>query len=1781
MKVPAVMSQTAYAVALVMLFAFAPGCSDSGDNGDVDVAEDSIDTSGELDTTPETIALSAESEWVGPTGLLVDVAAADLDITKIVFSVAQDDEEARNVFVDVASPFEFEVDPSLHALSEGPVTVTGLATLQDGGRVPTTSIELTVDVTAPTATAEATTDAPGVSFRFTDAVSGGDLFGSEVSGTFEAGAGTATLSEGSDYVRDTSTAGVLTIVITQPSNGLFTFELVPKDRAGNVGTPVVATHTHTDAIDEPPLVSITEPNAQTVLTGTASVTFALEAGGPLASSELGLSGVNGGASSATLNGGTRTGTIDTLPVEDGLATLSVTARDATDETGSDAILVTVDNLPPEVVSLTPEDGAALTGVVMVELTALDVGTGVASVEAHVDGAPNPLLTTPVEPAAGVATLVSGLELGLAPGTREVVFSVKDATGKVSEVSRTWTIAAGPPVATVTPTSSSVPTSGFPTVNIAIVGSAPANMAATLASVSVIHDGLNDVTSTLVMQDTGGGTATIDLPNAPPGTYSLSLTPSDTSGQLGSVVIRSYVVDALPPSVLLQAPVMGQFFTTGVPVIADASDNDEVSSVTLSITDGVSSNELTLLAPPFTASLPTSGLSDGLITVKASAIDRASNSDSAERTIFVDRTPPTIETVGPAATVQPATFQMTILANDTGGIGVKTATVRLGSATGDILAQQTMSDAMQFNLFLLTITTPVPGPTTLHISVADSLGNVATTSVDYTIDSGVPTAALAPPSGIRSSLTSVTVDVYGTGSGASTGDAVSTQSTLFVTKDGAPFSSFSTQNIDGDTFVINFTGLAAGLYTVTVTPRDSNGTGGTPTTVTYTLDPTPPSLSIVAPVANEAIGGQAVSVVLDPSDPGGLDSAVVTLTDANNLSVSETVSGFPWNVELDLAALVDGPATLTAVVTDLAGNPRTVSIAVRIDNQPPVINWMSPASGTSPGSNFLVRVSTSDAGSGLDRLEVHLDSPTGPLVGVDEIGGAPTSATFEAPTTVSQHGAVTLYARVSDLAGRVATTEAMYLIDTEPPTVSFSPPTGSVIAGNLSFTISLDDGTAAWDSGADNSATIASISATVSGQPFTSFTTATTANGIVVVLTDSPSGTVVFTLEPTDLAGNAAPPTQVIYVVDSLPPGIISTVPSDGDVGVSPVAEVTMTFSDTLVPSSVTDQSVTVSAGGVPIAGTLEVLSGPSRIVWRPAEPMVAYETIDVVVGDGIQFNSGPVLQADFPFDFSVGEFAFVERTMEFGLSDYRGDTAEDGERHGPGTTFADLDADGFPELVLTTGPGEPTLLFRNIPHPAGAGRSFEPAPFDTSRLDGGVGSVVADYDNDGDIDIYVCNYGTTNILYQNQLVETGSLSFVDVTDSTAPAGSGPSQQGVGYGVEGSDQLLLTMTCAWADVNRDGNLDLYAANHNGFFGNPDVGFKPGQRDTLWLNQGDGTFVDVTLDANVPGYLSATGATITSTQAYSSSNAVAFGDLNNDMWPDLIVTNKLRHSKDRDMIYINLGTDGAGDWLGYEVLNDDLSPVWGSTNLLSMGVDIADWDNDGDLDFYITDWGPFGQVPGPNELWLNQLSETGQLAFEQATCCTGVYSWGPQFQDFDNDGLLDLHVSTNSGYRDLMYRQLPNGAVEEVAAEWGIEQDENSRGNPIADFDGDGWLDLWIVNLETSSVFYQNLLGDGQSANNHWLHVSLVGDPTTVGALRSTRDAIGARIEVTADIDGSGTLKTLTRFVKSGSSNAASSSSLIAEFGLGLDTQVDVTVYWPSGATSTLSDVAADQRITITE
>ena len=531
----------------------------------------------------------------------------------------------------------------------------------------------------------------------------------------------------------------------------------------------------------------------------------------------------------------------------------------------------------------------------------------------------------------------------------------------------------------------------------------------------------------------------------------------------------------------------------------------------------------------------------------------------------------------------------------------------------------------------------------------------------------------------------------------------------------------------------------------------------------------------------------------------------------------------------------------------------------------------------------------------------------------------------------------------------------------------------------------------------------------------------------------------------------------------------------------------------------------------------------------------------------------------------VNAVTFVDVTNEAGIRFQHSSGTRSSllpEDMGSGAGFADIDNDGDIDLYIVNIPGPFTPdgatdkgnanalylnngdgTFTDITRAAGVGHQGY-----------GMGCVFADVDGDADLDLYLTNYGE-NVLYRNN----GNATFTDVTKIA------------GVGCD-----LWSTGAAFADVDGDTDLDLYVCNYVTYdlealeqmkeeslqsgkpvpsALNPHV-FEP-QDNVFYRNNGDGTFTDVTDETGI----AAVGG---------RSMQAIFSDFDNDNDLDLYVANDTTTNH----VYRN---DGGGSF------TDVSAESWAADFRGSMGLTAGDYDADGDTDLFMSHWvdeenalyrNLFVEDGDAKQIRFVDESYTAMLAEESIK----QIGWGTTFFDFDNDGDLDIFVTNGSTFQelrqpevlipqtDMLFRNNGDETFTDVSQETGIAALplRVGRGAAFGDYDNDGDVDIFVVNNHAPPTLLRN---DGGNRNN-WLQVKLIGAGTN-------RDAIGAKIQVKT------TDRTQVREIYAGDSYM-SFNSLIAEFGVGNATQIEtLQVTWQNGKTQKLHNVPANQRIRITQ
>ena len=510
------------------------------------------------------------------------------------------------------------------------------------------------------------------------------------------------------------------------------------------------------------------------------------------------------------------------------------------------------------------------------------------------------------------------------------------------------------------------------------------------------------------------------------------------------------------------------------------------------------------------------------------------------------------------------------------------------------------------------------------------------------------------------------------------------------------------------------------------------------------------------------------------------------------------------------------------------------------------------------------------------------------------------------------------------------------------------------------------------------------------------------------------------------------------------------------------------------------------------------------------------------------------------------------------------------ETNGSGVALIDYDNDGWMDIFLLNGSTFDALDGKEEPPHSALFHNNHDGTFTNVAAKAGVtndrwgyGVSVADYDNDGWPDIFVGNYGKNRLFHNNH-----DGTFTDVA-AKAGVELGNWSSGSSWGDYDGDGLLDLYVSGYVHIDRD-NLPIAGSKAMGYafcqYRGIGVNCGPrglrGEADHLFHNNGNGTFTDVTVKAGVEDK-----------ERYYGFTAI-FVDINGDGKPDLVVGN----DSEPNYLYVNKG-DGTFEDQSYAsgfALNES------GREIASMGIAAGDYENSGQVDFFITDFGDDYKVLFHND---------GDSSFTDVSYKAGVaqttipfVGWGDGFIDYDNDGWLDLfmvngHVypevdqhdwGTTFAERPLLFHNVPDSRGRKFeyvppVKDTGLAKVVSGRGLAYGDLFNDGKIDVIINPIDGPPVLLRNVNPD----HHHWVEVRLVGGP------KSPRDATCATVYLKAN-----GMRMRQDNLSSGS--YISSNDRTLHFGLGDATDGGTAeIYWPSGAKETVKLPDVDRIYTITE
>jgi enediyne biosynthesis protein E4 len=520
---------------------------------------------------------------------------------------------------------------------------------------------------------------------------------------------------------------------------------------------------------------------------------------------------------------------------------------------------------------------------------------------------------------------------------------------------------------------------------------------------------------------------------------------------------------------------------------------------------------------------------------------------------------------------------------------------------------------------------------------------------------------------------------------------------------------------------------------------------------------------------------------------------------------------------------------------------------------------------------------------------------------------------------------------------------------------------------------------------------------------------------------------------------------------------------------------------------------------------------------------------------------------------------FVDASREAGLEAFHdtcGSLAKDYlvETTGSGVALFDFNNDGLLDVLLVNGSSFEILDNPHVPrtssrlfHNNGNG-TFTDVTEESGLINHGWGTgvTIGDYDNDGYRDVFITNFGSNALFHNN-----GDGTFTNVTREA--------------GLESSN---WNMGCAWGDYDRDGRLDLYVSRYVDFdrtrITRPEADTYcryqgipvacgpqglPGLPDYLYHNEGDGKFREVSADVGIRD----TG------RAYGMG--VSWVDFDNDGWPDIYVANDSMPN----FLWRNK-RNGQFEEVGFEA---GCAVSADGRAQSSMGIAVGDYDNDGWMDLFVTNF-----AEDYSTLYHNNHGQFEDVTYQAGlgTVSYNQLKWGAGFVDFDNDGWKELFVAnghiypqadrTQSRYRQAnqLFCNLRNGRFDLVSGqEAGFTKPCSSRGAAFGDLENKGRIEIVVNNIDETPFLYRQK----RPNSGAWVRLKLVGT-------KCNRDAIGARITITAG--------GLTQIDEIRSADSyISSSDVRVHFGLGKALAIEqLQVRWPDGSVEKRTGLAINKE-----
>ena len=519
---------------------------------------------------------------------------------------------------------------------------------------------------------------------------------------------------------------------------------------------------------------------------------------------------------------------------------------------------------------------------------------------------------------------------------------------------------------------------------------------------------------------------------------------------------------------------------------------------------------------------------------------------------------------------------------------------------------------------------------------------------------------------------------------------------------------------------------------------------------------------------------------------------------------------------------------------------------------------------------------------------------------------------------------------------------------------------------------------------------------------------------------------------------------------------------------------------------------------------------------------------------------------------------FQDVTTDKGLNFLHNEDLTELQPVGAGVLVFDFDGNGLDDIYITDSLG-PNALYKNSEQ--GVFREVAAIAGIDDPTGHSNGACAADFDNDGNQDLYVTNHGSSK-LFKNK----GDGTFIDITDIS--------------NVGDPDISYKSTGCAWGDYDQDGYLDLVVSRHMNNLSTKTLiegeFYKEVRNLVLYHNENGSGFKDVTdlLGHVVPpkrgGRYGENFGNL-----WGAGFQPSWFDFDNDGDLDLYVANDWGTFTNPNVLWRNDGLGEHGDWAFADISEESRTNV----AIEAMSISIGDYNIDGHMDIFVTNVGSSVLLKNSGDgLTFNNVAtqaktEVAMIGVEKRV------TWGSAFFDYDNDGMEDLYIVSGflkptvnpdaaPSYMKYQHNKLlqnnGDGTFTDVSINSGADDPGVGRGLAYLDLNNDGCIDLIVANLGNHPKLFENTCKSG----NNWIIITLTGN-------QSNRDGIGARIKIVTN-------EMIQIREISGGGSFMSQHMKATHFGIGKHKTIDeLIILWPSGIVQTLTNIPANQRLRVSE